>query len=199
MVKIIVAPGRRGSLLLLGLLVACGTTRRGADSSDPASPSTVVKLPYERLLVLEAWGATPDDTTIAFLPGEVRSVVIRHGPPDNTVFAEAHFGAQTFAAAPVDLVRLRFVVSPGRYGLTIESNTPVGPGADITFKYPMHFAASAKARERYGSSTAYERALTVVRLEPDSQYRLLDSHRPTTDNLLATIPDTGTYLVAAPR
>ena len=199
MVKIIVAAGRRGSLLFLGLVAACGTARRGAEGGDTASPSAIAKVPYERLLVLEAWGATPDDTTIAFLPGEVRSVVIRHGPPDNTVFTEAHFGAQTFAAVPVDSVRLRFVVSPGRYGLTIESNSPVGPGAEITFKYPMHFAASAQARERYGSPAAYERALTVVRLEADSQYRLLDARRPTTDNLLVTIPDTGTYLVAAPK
>ena len=136
---------------------------------------------------------------MTFPPGRPRSVVVRHGPPDNTVFVELFFPPESFPSAQADSVRVSLRIRPGLYGVFVSASAPIGPGATITFKYPVHFGASREAHDRYGSAAAYERALSIFHLEADSMYHALPSHRPASDNLEAAVSDTGQYLVAAPR
>jgi hypothetical protein len=149
--------------------------------------------------VLEAWGAPPQDTAVAFLPGTPRTVLLRHAPPDNTVFAELSLPAGLFAAGSADSVRVRVEPRPGVYGLTITATPGFGAGATLTFRYPVHFSAPRDASQKYGNPTQFERALGIGVREDDGRYRLLPSTRPAADNLTAAIPGPGVYLVAAPR
>ena len=71
--------------------------------------------------------------------------------------------------------------------------------ARLTFKYPLHFASPAGARERYGSDVLYEQALVVGQALPEGRVALLPSTRPAADNLAAILPGTGRYLAVARR
>lgn len=126
-------------------------------------------------------------------------MLLRHAPPDNTVFAELSLPAQLFPAGSVDSIRLRVEARPGVYGVTITCTPAFPEGAVLTFKYPVHFAAPQDARQKYGNAAQFERALGIGVREADGRYRLLPSSRPAADNLSATIPGPGVYLVAAPR
>jgi len=150
----------------------------------------------DAIFQLEMGGAPPADTAVMFTTGERRVIVLRHGPPDNAVFAEIQFDSAAFAArgSPVQVtVRPR----PGVYGVTIESGTPFTT-ATLTFKYAVHFLDPTGARARYGSDIAYERALGIARLD-GANVTFIPSTRPALDNLAARVTLPGTYLVAAPR
>jgi hypothetical protein len=170
---------------------------QGAAPEPPETPN--VTLPLNELLVLESWGAPPGDTSVAFAPGSRRTVLLRHAPPDNTVFAELSLPAELFSNPGTDSIRLRIEIRPGVYGMTITSTPGFAAGAILTFKYPVHFAASQAANRRYGNRAQFERALGIGVQENDGRFRLLPSTRPAADNLSATIPGPGVYLVAAPR
>jgi hypothetical protein len=158
----------------------------------------------EQLYVLEANGIPPEDTSVTFLPGQPRTIILRHGAPDNTVFAQVHFPADAFSAprdslAPRDSVKIDIRTHPGLYGVDVTMSAEPGKGATILFKYPVHFAAPNAAIARYGTRARYERALMIgIRLDSTS-IGLLESERPASDNLRAAFPGSGTYLVAAPR
>lgn len=185
------------ALLLLALAApACGGGRPA--SQAPATPSPGATLPRDRLLVLEEWGASPTDTAVTVSTARARTVVLRHGPPDNTVFITLRL-PDSLWAQPADSARLTIEPMPGIYGVRITSSIGWRIPAVLTFKYPVHFSAPAAARLRYDSDFSYEHALTVAQLAPDGRYTLLAADRPATDNLQADIPAPGTYLVAAPR
>jgi hypothetical protein len=186
--------------------LACGgvvaTPGEPAPKRDDTKPK-VVLLP-EQLYVLEATGHVPEDTTVTFLSGTPRTIVLRHGPPDNTVFLQLHFPADAFpvprdSLAPRDSVRLEIRPQPGIYAVAIGMNTTPGKGATVQFKYPVHFAAPNAAIARYGTRARYERAL-MIGIQLDSmRVGLLESERPGSDNLRSAFLGSGTYLVAAPR
>ncbi len=185
---------------LLVLALACG---RGPAAGDP--PATVAPeisrvLAADALFPLEIAGVTPGDTSVTFATGQPRTIILRHGPPDNTVFVEVAFPAEGFAGAGTpESVTVAVAPAPGVYGLTLTTSTPPAAGARLRFKYPVHFAAPAAGLARYGSVARFERALVVlVRLE-DGGWGLLPSSRPAADNLEAPLRGPGTYLVAAPR
>ena len=170
---------------------------QGAQPVAPETPN--VTLPASQLFVLESWGAPPLDTSVAFVPGSRRTILLRHAPPDNTVFAELVLPAELFPAPTTDSIRLRIEPRPGVYGVTISSVPAFATGAVLTFKYPVHFAAPQAVKQKYGNTSQFERALGIGVQEADGRYRLLPSTRPAADNLSATIPGPGVYLVAAPR
>ena len=145
---------------------------------------------------LEMSGAGPADTTVTFTSGERRVIVLRHGPPDNAVFAEVHFDTTAFAArgSPVQVtVRPR----PGVYGISIQSTVPFTT-ALLVFKYAVHFLDPAGARTKYGSDIGFERALGIAHLD-GANVTFIPSTRPATDNLAARVTLPGTYVVGAPR
>jgi hypothetical protein len=196
-------PGLKITLLGITFGLLTLTSCRNRPSVQGAQPEAVetpnVTLPADQLFVLEAWGAPPVDTVVAFPPGARRTVLLRHAAPDNTVFAELALPDSLFPAGSTDSVRLTIEARPGVYGVTITSAPTFGEGAVLTFKYPVHFAAPADIRQKYGNPAQFERALGIGVQEADGRYRLLPSRRPAADNLTATIPGPGVYLVAAPR
>jgi hypothetical protein len=145
-------------------------------------------------------GVPPEDTVVTFRTGATRRVILRHAPPDNTVFVELIFNAETFAAPGTpESVTVSVHPRPGVYGVDVTTTLPPGPGAFIRFRYPVHFAAPQAAIARYGSAVRVELALSVAMRLPSGSYGLLPSERPASDNLQAPLGGTGTYLVVARR
>lgn len=190
--------GRWGVVLWLGL-GACGraTSQAGGATGEDGPPR---ELPLAQLYVLEMSGIPPEDTVVTFASGRARTVVLRHGPPDNAVFVELHFPDSVFKGEQVpESVTLTITVRPGVYGLDLTSTAKLGKGATIRFKYPVHFTAPVAALARYGSTTRFERNLYVAARIEEDRFALLASDRPASDNLRSALPGPGTYLVAAER
>jgi hypothetical protein len=148
--------------------------------------------------LLELSGPPPNDTTLNVPRHARRVVILRHGPPDNLTFAEVSFPAGAFGAGGGDSVRVSLHPRPGIYGLDIETAAPLD-SARVTFKYAVHFSAPAEALRIFGNRFAFERALAIARLLPDSAVTFLASTRPASDNLSAAIASAGSYVVGAPR
>ena len=180
-------------------LLACGRATSPTTAAPDLTTPTMI-LPRSRLLVLEMSGVPPEDTMVTFAVSQRRVIILRHGPPDNTAFVELTFPDSTFyvPSAP-DSVTVVIRPRPGIYGVDIATTVVPRPGATISFKYPVHFSPPADALQRYGSPTRYERALALATLTDGTNYALLPSRRPASDNLESALPGPGTYLVAAPR
>jgi len=145
-------------------------------------------------------GIPPEDTVATFPTGVARTIILRHGAPDNTTFIELNFPAAAFgAAARPDSVTVTVHPRPGIYGVDVAMSAEPTKGASIRFKYPIHFSAPIAALEKYGGTSRYEQALRVVREAGESGYALLVTDRPSSDNLKAALQGSGVYLVAAPR
>ena len=183
---------------LCATLAACGGRAPSAAKSVEPTPTRVV--PLASAIVLETAGPPPSDTAVTFTAGEPRVIVLRHGPPENVVFAEVSFAPRTFHADSGQPVKVEIHPRPGVYGLDVLSSVPFGEGASVVFKYPRYFSAPAKARAVYGSDPLYERALGIGQVLGTGQtLALLPTTRPAPDNLQAALPAPGTYLVAAPQ
>ena len=167
-----------------------------APAATPRQPTRV--LPRDSVFVLEAWGASANDTVVTVSARAGRVVILRHGPPDNTVFAQLVIRPDSSAGAQ-DSLSLTIRPRPGLYGVDIESTGPLGAGTTLMFKYPVHFSPPLAARDRYSSRAAFERALGIGHVTGDGRIVLLPSTQPASDNLEAEIPGPGRYLVAAPR
>jgi hypothetical protein len=181
--------------LAAALLASCGG-RSGSKSR--VEPSTARVVPLAAGIVLETSGPPPSDTLVTFTAGEPHVIVLRHGPPENVVFAEVTFPPSAFRADSGRRVTVEVKPRPGVYGLDVVTSVALGEGATVTFKYARYFSAPARARAAYGSDVAYERALSVGQLIPSGpSLALLPSTRPAADNLRGPLPAPGTYLVAA--
>lgn len=187
---------RWGRASWLCLAAACGG--RTASGADTPGPSTVRVVPLESAVVLQTSGPAPPDTGVTFTTGIPRVIILRHGPPDNVVFAQLSFPAGAFRADSGLEVRVTVRPRRGEYGLDLTTSLPLATGATVTFKYARFFSAPAAARARWGSDAAYEQALVVGHVLPDgSRLALLPSSRPAADNLRAGLAGPGTYLAAA--
>jgi hypothetical protein len=186
----------RASWLCLAA-AACGGAR-SPRSGETAAPTGVRVFPLSEAIVLETAGPPPPDTTVTFIAGQARIIVLRHGPPEYIVFAELIFPPPAFAEHGRE-VRVDVRPRPGVYGLEVATSLPIRDSAAVVFKYARYFASPAMARAVYRSDVVYERALAVGRLMPGGMLRLLPSTRPFPDQLQAPLPAAGTYLVAAPR
>lgn len=179
------------------LVMACGQSKP-ATAPDPRIPKQV--LPASNLFVLEMSGIPPEDSVVTFPVNQPRVVVVRHGSPDNTVFAELSFPDSVFWTKDgPDSVTVVVRPRPGLYAMDLAMTVIPNRGATIRFKYPVHFIASLDAVQKYGSVARYERALSIGMLADGQNYALLNSQRPASDNLEAALPGPGTYVVAAPR
>jgi hypothetical protein len=123
---------------------------------------------------------------------------MRHGPPENIVFARITFPATAFADSG-RLVSIDLRPRPGVYGLEI--GTSIAPRSSITvaFEYARYFSAPARARQVYRSDAAFVRARTRGRLLPDNNMELLPTTDAEIDKVAAMVPGAGSYLVAAPQ
>jgi hypothetical protein len=183
----------------LSALVGCGP-RRPLEGTTPAAPPAASRiLPLARVIVLETTGPPPSDTSVSFPVGNPHIIVLRHGPPENIVFAHLRFTAAAFADSG-QTVTIEVHPRPGVYGLDVATSLPLRGGeATVVFEYARYFSAPVRARRVYGSDVAFERALAVGRLLADNQIELLPSTRPAPDNLAAGLPAPGSYLAAAPQ
>jgi len=153
-----------------------------------------------RLYLLEMTGIPAEDTTVVFAAGAKRTIILRHGAPDNSTFVELEFGAATFpASASPESISVTVSPRAGVYGVDLTSSVPPGRGAVIRFKYPVHFAAPLAALARYGSDFRFEQALAIAHQLDSGAFGLLPSRRPALDNLEADLRGPGTYLVVAPK
>jgi len=177
---------------------ACGR------AAAPATPETgsfpAAALPLAEVYVLEMTGIPAGDTAVTFAAGNPRTIILRHGEPDDAPFAEIVFPAAAFPEPDSpDSVTVTVRPRAGVYGVDIAASVPFGPGGIIRFKYPVHFAAPVEAIARYGSRARFERALTLAYLREDGKWQLLESERPGPDNLQARLQGEGSYLVVATR
>ena len=187
---------RRASWLCLAA-AACGGSRSSGES-ETGAPARVRVFPLTEAIVLETSGPPPPDTTVTFLAGQPRVIVLRHGPPEYIVFAELVFPPSAFAEHGRE-VRVEVRPRPGVYGIDVVTSLPIRDSAAVAFKYARYFAAPGKARAVYGSDVTYERALGVGRVMPDGMLALFPSTRAFPDVLQAPLAAAGTYLVAAPQ
>jgi hypothetical protein len=185
-------------VLGLAALSACRGRPAAQGGGSTPDPSQDVTLPADRLFLLEAWGAPPSDTTVSLTPGRRRTIVMRHGPPDNTVFAELTLGADATDSSGSSIT-VTLTPRPGTYGLTIGATPAFTSEVTLRFEYPVHFSAPAAAIAKYGNAARYEAALAIGHQQDDGDFHLLPSSRPAADVLQATIPGAGVYIVAAPK
>jgi hypothetical protein len=186
------------------LLALSGCGGRGTVAADlPAAARSVpAALPLSRVLVLESWGAPPEDTVVTFSAIEPRVILLHRGAPDNTVFAELRLPPGTLVppeGRTTSTLTLR--ARPGAFGVDMEMElgSRMLPGAQLTFSYAVHFVMPQGARERYGSPINFERSLHVGQVGGDDLVTFLPSVRHSSDNLTAMLTGPGRYIVAAPR
>lgn len=187
--------------MVVWLLAACGPPKGSTSGGTTATPepAPLPPRPLAEVYVLEASGAQPEDTVVTVQAGEARVVVIRRSAPDFGVFAQLHFPDSTLKAAGGQPVKLTISPRPSLYGLDLEVQGTVAPGASIVFSYGAHFVAPAGARQRYGSNLAFEKELAIGRLSPDGQVIFLPTTRPGSDMLRAPLSGPGRYIVGAPH
>ncbi len=190
--------------LALALVLASGVSacRGSTGSIEGPTPGPAPRLyTADQVFTVEVWGTQAPDTVVTFAASSSRSIVLRHGPPDNTVFAEIDVPAGALVPPRGGtLVTLSIRPLPGIYGLTLESEAALSSPVRLTFKYPMHFAAPSDSRTRYPTDVLFEQALVIAVAEDDgARFQTLRSTRPASDNLQATISILGRYLLVAPR
>ena len=175
--------------------LACGG-RATTPGKGEVGPEAARVIPLAQAIVLETAGPPPADTSVTFMAGELHTIVLRHGPPDNLVFAELTFPPAAFADSGHE-VQVDIKPRPGLYGMDIRTSTPLRGPAYLVFKYARYFLSPAKARSVYGNDVRFEQALAVGQVLPNGQLALLPSTRPASDNLRAAVTTAGSYLVAA--
>jgi hypothetical protein len=188
------SPRGPASWIIIAAL-ACGG-RAPTPGKSSVGPEARRVVPLAQAIVLETSGPPANDTSVTFVAGELHTIVLRHGPPDNLVFAELTFPPAAFADTGRD-VQVEVKPRPKVYGLDFRTSIPLHGAATVTFKYPRYFRAPPQARAVYGDDVQFERALAVGQVMPNGQLALLPSTRPASDNLQATVTAAGSYLVAA--
>jgi hypothetical protein len=195
------ASGAACLALALGLATALGACRGSTPGIEAPTPGPAPRsYTADEVFTVEVWGAQASDTVVIFPASLARSVVLRHGPPDNTVFAELDVPAGAFVPAGGDQVTLTIRPLPGVYGLTLESGATLSAPIKLTFKYPVHFGAPSDSRARYPTDVLFEQALVLALAEDEgARFQTLRSTRPASDNLQATVSTLGRYQMVAPR
>lgn len=188
---------RRGAILALGLVLACGG-RRNVNGAAAPLETPERTLPQTDVWVLEAGGTPPDDTTYTLVAGSQRVIVLRNGAPDLATFAVLIFPDSSLKAPPGTPVEVTVRVRPGVYGVDVDCKAEAA-GARIIFKYARHFEAPTAAEQKFGSPTAFERDLAIGRLNDDGTILLLPTRRPNQDNLSAPLRGNGSYVVAGAK
>jgi hypothetical protein len=187
-----------GTATGLWLVLGCGSRQQATAPTPTNQPTSSRVLPLPRVIVLETAGPPPSDTVVSFTAGTPRVIVLRHGPPENIVFAKISFSATAFPDSG-QTVRVEVRPRPGVYGLELSTSPPTRGGASVELDYARYFSAPARAQQVYRGVVAFESALAVGRVLPENQIELLPSINQGLDRVSALIPGSGTYLVAAPQ
>ncbi len=188
-------------LLAVGL-IACGGRPLSPGDAAPVERPLPPPTRLDGVVILESWGVPAEDTVVTFSAYEPRTILLRRGPPDNSLFAELTIPPGTLLppeGKETSTVTLR--PRPGAYGLEVElePGSQLRPGARLTFSYAVHFVMPETARQRHGTAIAFERELLVAQLGGDGVVTFLPSRRAASDHLTAMLTGPGRYIVAAPR
>lgn len=186
---------------VLVIAVALGCHGGGPHTSvSPEGDRITQTLPVDQLYFLEASGVPPSDTVVSIKVGEPRTVILRHAPPDNNVFAELIFPATAFGGDDAtDSVVIVVHPRPGLYALDVAMTLiPRNPGT-IRFKYAVHFAAPQSALQKYGNAVRFEQTLQVAKEGKPGTLAMLSSTRRASDNLESRLTGPGTYFVVGPK
>ena len=189
-----------GSAALVLGLIGCGGTGAGGGSQSPypvAKPGTVV--PIEQVWILELAGASPADTTVTFESATGRTILMRHGPPDNAIFAIIDIPPDAIAPAGGTEATITIHPTPGRFGFTISSSGQWQGVVQVTFSYAIHFQEPSDAMTRFPSAGRFELALGAARSGPDGTLAFLETRRPAADMLQFGVDQPGTYLLGVPK
>ncbi|MES2306842.1 MAG: hypothetical protein V4558_15165 [Gemmatimonadota bacterium] len=128
-----------------------------------------------------------------------RTIVMRHGAPDNAIFAIIEVPADSTRKAPGDSVTLRLSPSAGRYGVELQSSDSLKPGIRLTFSYATHFQEPSEAIAKYATPALFEQAMAAAHQIGTDQLQFVVTERPAADMLRFTITGTGVWLLAARR
>lgn len=197
-------PPLRVALVLLVILTA-GTACHRNTLTDPGAPppgATLYKQPplsTDRVWLAELAGTTPSDTTVTFPADSGRTIVMRHGPPDNAIFAIVQFAPG--ALKPPSGAQAEVVLHPvpGRLGVEVLSPDTFAAGATVTLSYAIHFQAPSDAVAKFAGVGRFEQALAAAKTLPDGRLQFLRTERPAADMARFTIDGSATYLLATPR
>lgn len=149
-----------------------------------------------QVLVLEQAGVAPTDTSVTYETRLGRTIVMRHVPPDNAVFATLVIPADSAATGETTI---RLTQTPARYGVTATASPAWPKGARLTFSYAIHFQAPEGIAQHYLGRSFYEAALGIGIVTTDGKLDFEKTTRPAADMVRADAAAPGEYLVAAPR
>ncbi len=149
--------------------------------------------------MLDQTGPSATDTIVWFNPAKPRTVMLRHAPPDNAVYAIVDVPAGAVAPAAGDSASISIAPTPGRYALSISTSGALTGSLVVTFSYATHFQAPSDALARYPSPTRFDQAMGAGVLEGADMIRFLPTTRPAADMMQFTVSAPGTYVLAAPK
>lgn len=193
---------RKIGIVLLILLAACGQSNKYVGVGTLASAGTKVNttpMAATAVWVLGRSGASPPDTAVTFRASEGRTIVMRHGAPDNAIFAILSIPAGAMTARSGDSATISLSPSPGQYGVTLLSTDSLGAGIQLTFSYATHFQEPSEATSKYPTPGQFEQATAPLRVLPSGQVQFVVNERPAADMIRFPVTATGTWLLAAPR
>ena len=185
------------------LLAACGGGRSanaaGAVPAEPTGPQEVRNLSRSAANVIEVGGIAPNDTIVVVRKGEARTLILRHGPPDRAEFLQLDLPATVFADAGKDPVRVTVTTRPGVYGVDLSADADWGPGAQLAFKYAVHFYPPEGAVRKYGTLTEVAKRLTVARRDRNGDLTLYYTTQPGPDIARAFITGAGSWVMVVAK
>lgn len=190
-------------LLLLTLAAAAGCHRNTL--SDPGAPppgATLYRsqpIAADRAWIAELAGTTPADTSVTFPADSGRTIIVRHGAPDNAILAIVRFDPGTLKPQSGTDAQVLLHPIPGRLGIAVLTPDAIGAGASVTLSYGFHFQAPSDAKAHFGSAGRFEQALAAARTLPDGRLQFLRTERPASDMVRFDITASATYLLATPK
>ncbi len=178
---------------MLLLAAACHGSARPEPTARPAATTV------DKVWLLEASGPAVRDTSISFAAAAGRTIMLRHAQPDDAIFAVLTFPATKDSLRSRDSVHIMIHPLPGHYAFTLSTNDKLGPGAQATFSYAIHFQTPSDAVSKYPSPGRFEAALAPATISADNKVLFLLGSRPAADAIRLPMTAAGTYALAAVR
>jgi hypothetical protein len=172
------------------------------DPGGPLPGATLYRNPplgVDRVWLAELAGTTPSDTTVTFAADSGRTIIMRHGPPDNAIFAIIEFGPGALKPQSGAMAQVILRPVPGRAGVEVLTPDVFSAGAYVTLSYAVHFQAPSSALAKFGSAGRFEGMLAAARTLPDGRLQFLKTDRPAADMVRFAIDASAIYLLATPR
>ncbi len=188
-----------GTFLLLTACGGSGGPSAGALPAEPTGPQVVGELSRTAADLVEFGGIAPNDTVLVVKKGEARTLVLRHGPPDRAEFLQLDLPATVFADAGKDSIRVTVACRPGVYGVDLSADAAWGPGAQLAFKYAVHFYPPNGSVRKYGTLTEVAKRLVVAKRDRNGNFTTYYTTQPGPDIARAFIPGEGSWVMVVAK